>query len=189
MAFFGQKIADVRKDTEGAQPPSFTPSPSSNFTGFTSLTVDWRINETIWLRPWPTWLMKLTFRHVLRLINISMANGCVSPTLKRAYIIPIIKNYLVEIILLILLILILILIWFWYKLILILILRWFYHHVTSRLFGIKSHKDIPHSAIKCLTRWRPQGCQACIQNEGEEISKDETSIWSKRLDQTASWLS
>ena len=40
MTFFEQKIADVRKDTEGAQPSSFTPSPSSDFTGFTPLTVD-----------------------------------------------------------------------------------------------------------------------------------------------------
>ena len=48
------------------------------------------------LDQWPTWLMKDCsadiLPYVLRLINISIASGCVPPTLKRAYITSIIKK-------------------------------------------------------------------------------------------------
>ena len=103
MTFFGRKIADVRKDTEGAQPPSYSPSPLSNFVGFIPLTVD-NVRKLIAdapskqsdLDPWPTWLMKDCANdvssYITRLTNISMASGCVPPTLKAAYITPIIKK-------------------------------------------------------------------------------------------------
>ena len=80
MAFCGKKIADVRKDTEGAQPPSYSPSPLSNFVGFTPLTVD-NVRKLIAdppskksdLDPWPTWLMKDCANdispYITRLIN------------------------------------------------------------------------------------------------------------------------
>ena len=52
MLFFGKKVADVRKDTEGAPLPSFSPSPSSSFVGFTPVTVD-SVMKLIMLPPPP----------------------------------------------------------------------------------------------------------------------------------------
>ena len=103
MSNFGKKVADVRKDTDGAPPPSFSSSPSSSFVGFTPVISDSVMKlinaaplKQSDLDPWPTWLVKDCVYdispYISTLFNISLTSGCVPPTLKEAYITPIIKK-------------------------------------------------------------------------------------------------
>ena len=100
MLFFGKKVADVRKDTD---PRSFSPSPPSSFVSFSPVTADSVMKlinaaplKQSDLDPWPTWLMKDCANdispYISTLFNISLASGFVPPTLKEAYITPIIKK-------------------------------------------------------------------------------------------------
>ena len=102
MLFFG-KVADVRKDTEGAPPPSFSPSPPWSFVGFSPVTADsvMKLIKAAPLKqsdldPWPTSLMKDCANdispYISTLFNISLASGFVPSTIKEAYITPIIKK-------------------------------------------------------------------------------------------------
>ena len=90
MCFFDKKVADVRKDTDDASPPSYSSrAPTTTLDSFQPLTAE-TVRKLIEpappkqcdLDPWRTWLLKDCAEDITpfitKLVNLSMASGMVS---------------------------------------------------------------------------------------------------------------
>ena len=104
MCFFDNKVADVRKDTDDASPPSYSSrAPTTTLDSFQPLTAETVMKliesappKQYEVDPWPTWLLKDCAEDITpfitQLFQLSIASGLVPHILKDAYITPIIKK-------------------------------------------------------------------------------------------------
>ena len=103
MSFFTKKVVDIRQDTEGSPPPTFTHGLGCQFMKFDALICDdvTQLTRRIppkqsALDPRPTWLLKECTDDIspflTKIIDLSMSSSSVPLNLKEAYITPLLKK-------------------------------------------------------------------------------------------------
>src|SRR6218665_2000861 len=102
--YFDRKVADIRSATDGAPPPVFRDSPTSDrLSTLIPLTTDVictmvRIatDKYSMKDPMPTWLLKtcidLLAPYIATLFNLSLSSGVAPTSYKDAYVIPRLKK-------------------------------------------------------------------------------------------------